>query len=115
VDIDEAGQQSGVTEVDDFCALGMLDRRTYGTDALAHHQHFARLEQDAGVNLEQPRRMKDDGSGRSRRGLLGSRDESEACACKKERKNLNQLVHGIEYAPSGDLCRVLNWSHDCGG
>jgi hypothetical protein len=24
-------------------------------------------------------------------------------------------VHGIEYAPSGDLCRVLNWSHDCGG
>jgi hypothetical protein len=67
VGVDEAGEQRGVAEVDDLGVLRVVDRCADGSNAIALHEDFARLEQRAGIDLEQARGVQDDG----RRGLGG--------------------------------------------
>ena len=76
VRVDEAGEQRGVAQVDDFGALRMVDRRAHGANALALDEDFAGLEQGAGIDLEQARGVEDDGGGG---GLLRRGDDG----CKK--------------------------------
>ena len=63
VRVDQAGQQRGVAEVDDRCALRMIHRRSHSLDALALNENFAGLEHVAGIDLKQPRRMQHDRRG----------------------------------------------------
>ena len=67
VSVDEAGEQRGVAEVDDLCALRMVDGCADGADALALDENLAGLEDGAGVDLKQARGVEDDGRAR----LLG--------------------------------------------
>jgi hypothetical protein len=61
VDVDEAGKKSGVAEVDDLRGLGMLNGFANGANAFAFDKDFAGLEDSAGVNLKQARRVENDG------------------------------------------------------
>jgi hypothetical protein len=61
VGVNQAGEQRGVAQVDDFGSLRMVDGATYGADALALDQNLAGLKQGSGINLEQPRCVKRDG------------------------------------------------------
>jgi hypothetical protein len=94
VRVDQAGEQGGVAQVDDFGALGMINRLPNGANAISLDQNFAGLEQGSGVNLEQARGVEDDGRG----GWLlcggeGRRD-CERCAKKKGTKALRETRHG---------------------
>ena len=64
VGVDEAGEQSGVAEVDDLCALRMVDGCADGADAVALDEDFAGAEECAGIDLEQARGVEHDGRGR---------------------------------------------------
>ena len=61
VGIDQARQQSGIAEIDDFGAGRMRDRRADGSDALAVDKNFSRGHDAAGIDLEQVRCVQDDG------------------------------------------------------
>jgi hypothetical protein len=61
VRVDEAGEQSGVAEIEDPSALRMLNRDADSADAVALDQDFARLKESASVHLEQARGVEDDG------------------------------------------------------
>ena len=73
VRVDQAGQQRGVAEVDDPCALRMVDRCADSADALALDQNLAGLEQVSGIDLEQARGVEHDGRCRGNRRLLRGR------------------------------------------
>jgi hypothetical protein len=60
--IDEPRHQRRAAEVDYPGASGMIDAGSNGTDAIAFHENFSRLEDGAGVNLEKTSGMEDDGS-----------------------------------------------------
>ena len=63
VGVDEAGEQRCVAEVDDVCALRMIDGSADGADAVALDENLAGAEEDAGVNLKQAGGVEDDGRG----------------------------------------------------
>ena len=63
VRVDEAGQKSGIAEIDDLRVRRVVDRNAHGLDALAYDENFAGLEDVAGIDLKQPRRVEDDRRG----------------------------------------------------
>ena len=63
VRVDQSGHQRYVAEVDDLRALRMVNRRTDRLDPLAFNQNFAGAENVAGIDLEQPSGVEDDGRG----------------------------------------------------
>jgi len=80
VSVDQAGEQRGVAQVDDFGALGMVYRRPRGANAIPFDQNFTGLEQGSGIHLEQARGVEDDGRGGwLLRGGEG-RQQGERCA-----------------------------------
>jgi len=83
--VDEAGEQRGVAEIDDLSALGMVDGSGDGADAVAFNEDLARLQERAGVDLEQAGGVEDDG--RVRR-LLGGGCECQSCGAEGERCRL---------------------------
>ena len=61
VGVDQTGEQRGVAQVDDFGALGMINRGADGANAIPIDQHFTGLKQGTGIHLEQARGVEDDG------------------------------------------------------
>ena len=70
VRVDQPWQQGAVAQVDDSCVGRMLDLCADRGDAFATHQHFARREHPAGIDIEQARRVQHD-------------DGVILCACRK--------------------------------
>ncbi len=89
VGVDEAGEQGGVAQVDDFGALGMVDRGADGADVVAFDQDFAGLEEGAGIDLEKARGVENDGRG----GGL----------CAKRRPRGRRCAKGNRYERTGKI------------
>jgi hypothetical protein len=88
VRVDEAGQQSGIPEIDRLRALRVVDLFADGLDALALNQNLARRDNLARCHIKQPRGVKDNGRCR----LLGShyvwRSENSATCQQSNRQKL---------------------------
>ncbi len=68
VGVDQAGEQGGVAEVDDFGVRRARDFRADFVDAVALDEDFAGSGDAAGFDVEQARGVEDDGVGRRRGG-----------------------------------------------
>jgi hypothetical protein len=102
--IDQSRQQSRVAEVDDSCALGMLDRSAHRANAIRFNEDFTGLEHGACVYLQQPRRVQHDRSGllllcqdNFDRRKQGQRENKNSTKAKK-RTLLKERPHEYEYA-----------------
>jgi len=75
VDVDQAGKQRGVAEVNDLGTLRMLDDGADFDDAIALHENFSGRDNFAGIDFEKTRGVEHDGSLRR-------------CALRKERNGI---------------------------
>jgi hypothetical protein len=79
VRVDEAGEQRGVAEVDDRCALRMANGCANLANAVAFDKDFAGTEQGTGVDLKQAGRVEDDrGGGRLLFGHDGRKNKGQS-------------------------------------
>ena len=83
VSVDQAGQERGVAQIDDFGSLLMLYRGADFDDAFVLNKHFAGRDDFAAFDVEEARGMEDDGMLRSGSGGLGvdRREESGRQKC----------------------------------
>jgi hypothetical protein len=62
VRVDQARQQRGIAQIDDFRALKTVNRCADRLDALALNQNLARPQDIAAFNFEEPGGMENDGA-----------------------------------------------------
>ena len=110
VGVDEAGEQSGVAEVDEFGVGRVRDGCADGGDAFAFDKDFAGLEKVAGVDLKEASGVEDDRRGAGRL-LCGRRDgmrdyaEGEHADLKDGWRAQAKAGHGYDYGASCARCR----------
>ena len=100
VRVDQAGQQSGIAEIDHRGALRMLHRRSHGLNPLALDQNLAGPQHVSGIYFKQPRRVEHDGRvGRLAHGLLrwGCFAKDEDCENGEKAAANWKVEHGYEY------------------
>jgi hypothetical protein len=88
VDVDEAGHEGGVAEVDDFSSGRMFDGGARGSDAIAFDEDLAWGDDLAGFDIEEAGGVEDDG----RSGDDGRRFLSQGSGCAGERAEAKQVV-----------------------
>lgn len=111
--VDEAGHQGSIAKIHDFGVVGMFDARPDGANAIPLNEHFAGLQDLAGIDVKKTRRVKDDGWRVWLLRIGGNLTKKNSCRYKDQERGLktgsfSRILHRYEYAARGQVLSMMD-------